>query len=147
MLTRRMLLAALLAVACTLSFGTTRALAQDTGTITGVVTDESGAPQSGVKVFLTAPAAVEGGAVGPRGGASPQFTTGLGDVVALQAKGVRKVAETVTDSSGRFTFANVKTGAYVLMVGKMAGGARFPARVEAGKTFNVNAAVKASQLK
>lgn len=147
MLTRRSLLAGLVGFCLLLGWSGQLALAQDTGTVTGVVTDESGAPQPSIKVFLMAPAVVEGGGLGPTGGGAPNAVWGLGDTEPLQAKGVKKVAETLTNANGRFTFNNVKAGAYVVLVGKMQGGGRFPIRVTAGQTVNVDAKCKAAQLK
>lgn len=147
MLNRQTLLAAFVGVAFLLGWSGRAAFAQDTGTITGTVTDEAGTPQPGIKVFLMAPAVVEGGGIGPKGGGAPNSFFGLGDIQFLQAKGTRKVAETVTAPSGTFTFANVKPGAYIVMVGKMQGGGRFPVRVNAGQTVNIAAKCTAAQLR
>jgi hypothetical protein len=128
-------------------FSTVTALAQTTGTVTGVVSDTAGVPQPSIKVYLVSPIAQGGGAVGPNAPGSANDQLGIPEPSELQAKGGTKIAETVTDTAGRFTFANIKPGPYQVVVGKLQGGARFPVRVEAGKTVEVDAKVKPSQLK
>lgn len=140
-------LSVVLAVVLLVGLSTASALAQNTGTVTGVVTDTAGVPQPNVKVFLVSPIAQGGGAVGPTAPGSPNDQLGLGDAENLQAKAGRKVGETVTDNAGRFTFPNIKPGLYQVVIAKLQGGARFPVRVEAGKTVNVDAKVQPNQLK
>jgi hypothetical protein len=125
------------------------ASAQQTGTITGTVTGPDKAPAANVNVQLrqgsmgidsTPPPGVNS-----RGIFTPGWAANLLQKIAGQREGQdEKVLKTTkTDSSGKYTFTDVKPGSYVIQVGNpAAGGRREISRVEAGKTTTTDVQVQ-----
>lgn len=105
--------------------------AQGTGSVTGLVLDASDKPMVGfaVKLYSSEPIDAD------RSGSRRKKNSTLGASEGANMLAEKLAATAITDATGRFTFSNVKVGAYLLKGGgKNTGFIYMDANVEANKT-------------